>query len=92
MKIYRTITLPVVSYECESWSLTLREEFKLRIFENRVLRRIFGPKRDEVTGEWRRLHKEELCCIFLFKYYSRDLVKKSEMGRSCEKLAVLIGF
>jgi hypothetical protein len=47
-------------YGCETWSLTLREEHRLRVFENRVLRRIFGPKRDEVTGEWRRLHNEEL--------------------------------
>jgi hypothetical protein len=52
--------LPVVLYGCETWSLTLREEHRLRVFENRVLRRIFGPKRDEVTGEWRRLHNEEL--------------------------------
>jgi hypothetical protein len=52
--------LPVVLYRCETWSLTLREEHRLRVFENRVLRRIFGPKRDEVTGEWRRLHNEEL--------------------------------
>jgi len=49
-----------VLYGCETWSLTLREERRLRVFENRVLRRIFGPKRDEVTGEWRKLHKEEL--------------------------------
>ena len=47
-------------YGCETWSLTLREERKLRVFENMVLSRIFGPRRDEVTGEWRRLHKEEL--------------------------------
>jgi hypothetical protein len=47
-------------YGCETWSLKLREEHRLRVFENRVLRRIFGPKRDEVTGKWRRLHKEEL--------------------------------
>ena len=60
IKIYRTIILPVVLYGCETWSLTLREERKLRIFENMVLRRIFGPRRDEVTGEWRRLHNEEL--------------------------------
>jgi hypothetical protein len=53
MRIYKTIILPVVLYECETWSLTLREEHRLRVFENRVLRRIFGPKRDEVTGEWR---------------------------------------
>ena len=60
VKIYRTIILPVVLYGCETWSLTLREERRLRVFENRVLRRIFGPKRDEVTGEWRKLHNEEL--------------------------------
>ena len=52
--------LPVVLYGCETWSLTLREERKLRVFENMVLRRIFGPRRDEVTWEWRRLHNEEL--------------------------------
>jgi hypothetical protein len=52
--------LPVVLYGCETWSLTLREEHRLRVFENRVLRRIFGPKGDEVTGEWRKLHNEEL--------------------------------
>jgi hypothetical protein len=51
-KIYRTISLPVLLYGCETWSLTLREERKLRVFENRLLRRIFGPKRDKVTGEW----------------------------------------
>jgi hypothetical protein len=50
----------VVLYGCETWSLTLREEHRLRVFENRVLRRIFGPKREEVTGEWRRLRNEEL--------------------------------
>src|SRR5215469_7296138 len=59
-KIYRTIILPIVLYGCETWSLTLREERRLRVFGNRVLRRIFGPKRDEVTGEWRKLHNEEL--------------------------------
>jgi len=58
--IYRTIILPVVLYGCGTWSLTLREEGKLRVFENMVLRRIFGPRRDEVTGKWRRLHNEEL--------------------------------
>jgi hypothetical protein len=50
--------LPFVLYGCETWSLTLREERRFRVSENRVLRRIFGPKRDEVTGEWRKLHKE----------------------------------
>jgi hypothetical protein len=60
INIYRTIILPVVVYGCETWSIILREERKLRVFENRVLRRIFGPKRDEVTGEWRTLQNEEL--------------------------------
>ena len=60
IKIYKIITLHVVLYGCEIWSLTFREERKLRVFENMVLRRIFGPRRDEVMGEWRRLHNEEL--------------------------------
>jgi len=59
-KRYRTIILPVVLYGCETWSLTLREERRLRVFENIVLRRTFGPKRDEVIGEWRKLYNEEL--------------------------------
>jgi hypothetical protein len=60
IRIYKTVILPVILYGCETWSLTLRKEHKLGVFENRVLRRIFGPKRDEVTGEWRKLHNEEL--------------------------------
>ena len=60
LNIYRTIILPVVLYGCETWSLTLMEERRLRVFENRVLRGIFGPRRDGVTGEWRKLHNEEL--------------------------------
>ena len=60
IKICRTIILPVVLYGCEIRSLTLREECRLRVFENMVLRRVFGPKRDEVAGEWRKLHNEEL--------------------------------
>jgi hypothetical protein len=59
IKIYKTIILPVMLYGCETWSLMLREH-RLRVFENRVLRRIFGPKRDKVTGGWRKLHNEEL--------------------------------
>jgi hypothetical protein len=59
-RIYETIILPVVLYGCETWSLTLREEHRLRVFENRMMRRIFGPKRDEVTGEWRKLNNKEL--------------------------------
>ena len=64
IKIYRTIILPVVLYGCETWSLTLREERKQGVFENMVLRRIFGPSREEVTGEWRRLHHEELSDLY----------------------------
>jgi len=60
IKIYRTIILSVVLYGCEIWSLILREEDRIRVFENRALRRIFGPKRDEVTREGRKLHNEEL--------------------------------
>jgi hypothetical protein len=66
IRIYKTI-LPVVLYGYKIWSLTLREECILRVFENRVLRRIFGSKRDEVTGDWRMLHNEEL-----HKLYSTD--------------------
>ena len=58
IKIYRTIILSVVLYGCETWSLTLREERRLRVFENMVLRRIFGSRRDDVTGEWRKQHNE----------------------------------
>jgi hypothetical protein len=72
VKIYKTIILPVVLYGCETWSLTLREEYKLRVFENSVLRRIFGPKRDEVTGEWRKLHNEELYNL----YSSPDIIRQ----------------
>ena len=64
IKIYRTIILPVSLYGCETWSLTLREERRLGLFENRVLRRIFGPKGDEVTGECRKLHNEELSDLY----------------------------
>jgi len=60
IKIYRTIILPVVLYGCETWSLILREEHRLRVFENRVLRRIFGPNRDKGTGERIKLHNEKL--------------------------------
>jgi hypothetical protein len=60
VKIYKSIILPAVLYGCETWSLTFMQEPRLRVFENRVLRRISGPKRDELTGEWRKLHSEEL--------------------------------
>ena len=64
IKIYRTIILPAVLYGCETWSLTLREERRMRVIENSVLRRIFGPKRDEVTEEWRKLHNVELSDLY----------------------------
>ena len=64
IKIYRTIILPVVLYECETWSLTLREERRLRVSENRVLRGMFGPKMDEGTREWRKLRNEELSDLY----------------------------
>jgi hypothetical protein len=60
VRIYKTIILPVVLYGCETWSLTIREDHKLRVFENRVLRRMFGPKRNGVTGGWSKLHNGEL--------------------------------
>jgi hypothetical protein len=60
IRIYKMIILPVVLYGCETLSLTLREEHRLRVFENRMLRRIFRPNRDEVMGEWRKFHNEEL--------------------------------
>jgi hypothetical protein len=64
VRIYKTIILPVVLYGCEIWSLTVREEHKLRVFENRVLKRIFGRKRDGVTGGWRKLHNKKLHNLF----------------------------
>jgi len=77
--------LPVVLYECETWSLTLREERKLRVFENMVLRRIFGPRRVEVTGEWSRLHNEKLNDL----YSSPKIVRviKSRRMRWAEHVA-----
>jgi hypothetical protein len=82
VKIYKTIILPFVLYGCVTWSLTLREGHRLRVFQNRVLRRIFGPKRDEVTGECRKLHNEELRNL----YSSPDIirqVKVNEVGGAC---------
>jgi hypothetical protein len=70
MKIHRTIIFPAVFYGCKTWSLTLREERRLRVFENKVLKRMFGPKRDKVTGELRKLHNEELKDL----YYSPNII------------------
>jgi len=78
-EIHKNIILPVVLYGCETWSLTWREELWLKVFENRVLRRIFGPKRDEVTGEWRKLHSEELNDLYnspnIFRVIQSRLMK-----------------
>ena len=79
IKIYGTINLSVVLYGCETWSLTLREERRLRVFENRVLRGIFGPTRDVVTGEWRKLHNGELNDLFCSPNIVR-VIKKRRMG------------
>jgi hypothetical protein len=77
IKIQTTISLPNVLYGCETRALTLREEHRLRVFENRVLRGIFGPKRDEVTGEWRKLRKEELHNL----YSSPDIIRQVKSRR-----------
>jgi hypothetical protein len=77
VKIYKTIILPVILYGCETWSFTLRKERRLRVFENTVQRKIFGPKRDEVTGEWRKLHNEELHNL----YSSPDIVRQVKSRR-----------
>jgi hypothetical protein len=81
IKIYRNIVWPVVVYGCETRSLTLREESRLKVFENRVLRRVFGPKRDEVTGEWRKLHTEELNNLYALPNIVRVL-KSRRMRRA----------
>jgi hypothetical protein len=73
VKIYKTIILPVVFYGCETWSLTLREENTLKVFDNRVLRRIFGLKKEEVTGEWRKLHNVELRILYSFPNIIRQI-------------------
>jgi hypothetical protein len=95
IKIYKTLILPVVLYGCETWSLALREEQRLGVFENRVLKRIFGPKRDE-DGSWRKLRNDELCSL----YSSPNIVRmiKSRRMRWAGHVArmgreeVLIGF
>jgi hypothetical protein len=77
VKVYKTIILPVVLYGRVTWSVTLREEHRLRVFENRVLRRIFGPQRDEVTGECRKLHKGELHNL----YSSPNIIRQMKSRR-----------
>jgi hypothetical protein len=75
----KTIILPVVLYGCETWPLTLREEHRLRVFENRVLRRIVGSRREEVTGDWRKLHNEEIHNLYSFVDIISQ-VKANEVG------------
>jgi hypothetical protein len=75
--IYKIIVRPAVLYGCETWSLTLRKEHRLRVFENRVVRRIFGPKWGEVTGEWRKLHNRELHNL----YSSPDVIGQIKSRR-----------
>ncbi|KAJ4448971.1 hypothetical protein ANN_00363 [Periplaneta americana] len=99
VRIYKTVILPVVLYGCETWTLTLREEHRLRVFENKVLRKIFGAKRDEVTGEWRKLHNAELHAL----YSSPDIIRNiksrrlrwaghvARMGESRNAYRVLVG-
>ncbi|KAJ4442904.1 hypothetical protein ANN_04498 [Periplaneta americana] len=77
VRIYKTVILPVVLYGCETWTLTLREEHRLRVFENKVLRKIFGAKRDEVIGEWRKLHNTELHAL----YSSPDIIRNIKSRR-----------
>ncbi|KAJ4434569.1 hypothetical protein ANN_23131 [Periplaneta americana] len=99
VRIYKTVILPVVLYGCETWTLTLREEQRLRVFENKVVRKIFGAKRDEVTGVWRKLHNAELHAL----YTSPDIIKNIKsrclrwaghvvcMGESRNAYRVLVG-
>jgi hypothetical protein len=75
--IYKIIILPVILFGCKTWSLALKEKHKLRVFENRVLRRAFGPRSDEVTGRWRKLHNEELRDL----YYSPSIIRIIKFGR-----------
>ncbi|KAJ4449060.1 hypothetical protein ANN_00455 [Periplaneta americana] len=99
VRIYKTVILPVLLYGCETWTLTLREEHRFRVFENKVLRKIFGAKRDEVTGEWRKLHNTELHAL----YSSPDIIRNiksrrlrwaghvARMGESRNAYRVLVG-
>jgi hypothetical protein len=92
IKIYKTVILPVVLYGCETWSLTLKEEHRLRIFENRVLRRIFGPKREE-DGSCRKLHSDELhnlCSALNIVFFKRHLQSFVDLWPTLMGLSIYI--
>jgi hypothetical protein len=99
IKIYRTIVLPVVLYGCETWSLTLREKRGLSVFENRLFRRILGPKRDEVTGEWRKPQNEDLNNLYSLPNIVRVIKSRrmrwvgnvARMGEKRDVHRVLVG-
>jgi hypothetical protein len=99
VKINKTTILPFVLYGCETWSLTLREEHRLSVFENKVLRRIFGPKRDEGTGEWRKLHNGELHNLHSSPNILRQITSRrmrwarhvARMGEDRNMYRVLVG-
>ncbi|KAJ4450696.1 hypothetical protein ANN_02125 [Periplaneta americana] len=99
VRIYKTVILPVLLYGCETWTLTLREEHRLRVVENKVLRKIFGAKRDEVTGEWRKLHNTELHTLYSSPDIIRNLKSRrlrwaghvARMGESRNAYRVLVG-
>jgi len=84
-KIYRSIILPVVLYGCEPWSLTFREKHRLRVFENRVLRRIFGPKRDEITGSREKYVMKSLMIFSHHPHFSGDQIEENEIGGAYSK-------
>jgi hypothetical protein len=98
IKIYKTVILPVVLYGCETWSLTLGEEHRLRVFENRVFRRIFGPKREE-DGSWRKLHNDELQSLYSSQNIVRVITSRrmgwaghvARMGEGRSVYRVLVG-
>jgi hypothetical protein len=99
IRIYKAIILPLVLYGCVTWSLIVREEHRPRVLENRVQRRIFGPKRDEVTGEWRKLHNEELCDLYISPSIIRIMKSKkmrwaghvARMGEKRNAYMLLVG-
>jgi flagellar motor switch protein FliM len=80
IKIYRAIILPIVLYGCETWSLTLREERRLTVFENSLLRNISEPMRNEVTEKWKRLYSEELYALYSSPSHSVNQIKNNETG------------